>query len=134
MYTVVLVDDQPAILQRLTELICDTGIARVIGTDSNSHTALELILRLRPDLVMVDVSMPSLSGVELTKALKSAWSQALVLAVSAHDDGIYLSNMMAAGASGYLLKDDAGTELPEAIKMLMNGGTWISARMSGTGY
>jgi len=121
-----ILDDQPAILQGLKELVEKTGLGRVVATETNGHEALVSVQKHHPDLILLDVSMPEMSGVEVAMRLKKLRKETKILAVSAYANNVYVRGMFNAGANGYLLKDNVATELVSAIQTVMDGGKWIS--------
>lgn len=130
MYSVMLIDDQPAIIAGMTALIETTGIAEVVAAETDTGRALATALELKPDLILLDVSLGSVSGVDIAKKLFACWPQARVLAVSAHGSSVYVRGMIKAGASGYMLKDNGPGEITDAINTVMGGGQWIGAGLS----
>lgn len=125
-----LVDDQPAILAGLSALVEGTGIARVVATETSGAAAVETAIESKPDLIMLDVSLGGESGADILRRLFARWQDARVLAVSAHADSVYVRSMINAGASGYMLKDQAPAEISNAITTIMDGGRWIGAGLS----
>lgn len=130
MYSVMLIDDQPAIIAGLKALVEGTGIASVVAAETDSERALATALEHRPDLILLDVSLGSDSGVDIARKLIANWREARVLAVSAHASSVYVRSMIDAGASGYMLKDNGPGEIAEAIDTIMTGGRWIGAGLS----
>ena len=125
MFSIMLVDDQPAILAGLTALVEGTGIAHVVATETEGEAAIDSAIEHQPDLILLDVSLGKESGVEVARNLIARWREARVLAVSAHNDSVYVRGMLNAGASGYMLKDNGPREIVDAINTIMNGGQWI---------
>ena len=125
MFSIMLVDDQPAILAGMASLVESTGIARVVATETDGDAAIETAIELHPDLILLDVSLGSISGVDIAQRLISRWPEARVLAVSAHANSVYVRGMINAGAAGYMLKDNGPREISDAIDTIMNGGQWI---------
>ncbi len=130
MFSIMLVDDQPAILAGMASLVENTGIARVLATETDGDTAIETALEQKPDLVLLDVSLGGVSGVDIVRKLKARWPEARVLAVSAHANSVYVRGMINAGAGGYMLKDNAPGEIADAINTIMDGGRWIGEGLS----
>lgn len=125
MISIMLVDDQPAILAGLTTLVESTGIAQVVATETDGDAAISTALTQEPDLILLDVSLGGVSGVDIAHRLFQQWPDARVLAVSAHADSVYVRGMLNAGARGYMLKDRGPEELVDAINVIMDGGQWI---------
>ena len=130
MFSIMLVDDQPAILAGLSTLINSTGIAEVVATETDGETAIQTAIDKKPDLILLDVSLGNVSGVDIARNLKAQWPDARVLAVSAHANSVYVREMINAGASGYMLKDHGPREIVGAITTIMQGGQWIGEGLS----
>lgn len=130
MYSVMLIDDQPAIIAGLTALVESTGIAKVVAAETDAERALATALEHKPDLILLDVSLGSVSGVDIARRIFANWRAARVLAVSAHGNSVYVRGMINAGAVGYMLKDNGPGEIAEAINTVMGGGQWIGAGLS----
>ena len=103
----------------------------VTGEAQNGNELLDMVAALQPDIVIMDVSMPLLNGIEATRRLHSERPEIRVLALSMHSDHQYVKNMLAAGASGYLLKANAFEELTCAIRTVINGTVFVSREISG---
>lgn len=125
MHTIMLIDDQPAMLSGMATLVENTGIATVIATETDAAAAVATALDKKPDLILLDVSMGQVSGVDVARKIISQWNGAKVLAVSAHANAVYVRSMLNAGASGYMLKDNGPKEITNAIATIMDGGQWI---------
>lgn len=130
MFSVMLVDDQPAILAGLVTLVENTGIAQVVATETDGETAISTALEQRPDLILLDVSLGTTSGVDIARKPKRKWQDARLLAVSAHANSVYVRGMINAGASGYMLRDNGPGEILDAIMTIMQGGQWIGTGLS----
>ncbi len=123
---VLLVDDQRLMrdgLRTLIELETDLDVA---GEAEDGLQAVTAYRDLGPDIVLMDVRMPNLNGVEATRRIKADWPEANILILTTFDDDEYIFEGLRAGASGYLLKDVSGKELAEAIRTVANGGTLIA--------
>ncbi len=126
-FSIMLVDDQVPILESLQQLVENTGIARVIATETDGESAVSTALRERPDLILLDVSLGRQSGIDVARRMLDEWQDARVLAVSAHAEPIYVRGMLGVGASGYMLKDNGPSEIASAISTIMDGGNWLGA-------
>ncbi len=126
MINILIVDDHQILRQGLRGLLEHEADCRVIGEAADGRTALHLIDQLAPDLVIMDVTMPDLNGIEATRQIKSRWPAVRVLALSMHADRQVIQNMLKAGASGYLLKDAAYEELVQAIHAVARGQIYVS--------
>ena len=116
-------DGIAAILQQ------EPGIA-VVGHASNGREALDQVRQLNPDVVLMDIGMPVMDGLQATQLIKEQWPAVRVLILSMHDEPEYIKKIMQAGASGYVLKDVAADELLRAIVAVHRDGTYFSARAS----
>lgn len=130
MFSIMLVDDQPAILAGLATLVESTGIAQVVATETDGDAAIDIAVERKPDLILLDVSLGKVSGVDIARQLKEKWQDARVLAVSAHANSVYVRGMINAGANGYMLKDNGPREMVNAITTIMQGGQWIGEGLS----
>jgi DNA-binding NarL/FixJ family response regulator len=123
---VLLVDDQRLMrdgLRTLIELETDLDVA---GEAEDGLQAITAYRNMGPDIVLMDVRMPNLNGVEATRRIKADWPEANILILTTFDDDEYIFEGLRAGASGYLLKDVSGKELAAAIRTVANGGTLIA--------
>ncbi|HHY58715.1 MAG TPA: response regulator transcription factor [Chloroflexi bacterium] len=122
---VLLVDDQRLMrdgLRTLLELEEDLVVA---GEAESGETALRAFADLQPDVVLMDVRMPGMDGVEATRRMRARWPEARVIILTTFDDDEYVFEGLRAGAQGYLLKAISGAELANAIRMVMAGGALI---------
>lgn len=123
---VLLVDDQRLMRDGLRTLLELERDLKVVGEAEDGETAITLFAELRPDIVLMDIRMPKLNGVEATRRIKADWPDAHVLILTTFDDDEYVFEGLRAGASGYLLKDVSGEELASAIRTVTAGGTLIA--------
>jgi DNA-binding NarL/FixJ family response regulator len=104
----------------------------VVGQAENGRATIELARKLNPDIVIMDISMPDLNGMDATRRILEENSSIKVVALSMHSDERFVSEMLKAGASGYLLKDCALDELDRAIRTVLANQTYISPTIAGT--
>ena len=123
---VVLADDHHMIRQGLRALIEKEDGISVIAEAKDGREAVETVRELRPDVVVMDIGMPNMNGIEATRQIVAELADVKVLALSMHSDKRFVREMFAAGASGYLLKDSAFHELALAIRTLAKDGTYLS--------
>ncbi len=122
---VLLVDDQRLMREGLRTLLeLEQGL-EVAGEAENGQAALQLVESLRPDVVLMDIRMPGMDGVEATRRLMLRWPEVKVIILTTFDDDAYIFEGLRAGALGYLLKDVSGSELTEAIRKVAQGGALI---------
>ena len=127
---ILLVDDHPFMRAGLAQLIDRQADLTVCGEAGNPSEALEQCARLRPDLVLTDLTMPGRSGLEFVKDLRAAQPDATVLVISMHDEAVYAERSLRAGARGYIMKEAGGENLLAAIRQVLRGGIYVSAAMS----
>jgi DNA-binding NarL/FixJ family response regulator len=128
---VLLVDDHAIVREGLRSLIVAESDMEVIGQAENGRTALRLVGELGPDVVIMDIAMPDLNGMEATRQVVRAHPEVKVIALSMHADKRFVSGMLEAGAAGYLLKDSAFEELARAVRAVHSGQTYISPAVAG---
>jgi len=124
--TILLADDHEIIRNGLRSLIEKEGGLKVIGEAENGRTAIHLARELKPDVVVMDIGMPDLNGIEATRQITSEVPGVKVLALSMHTDKRFVTGMLKAGASGYMLKDGAFEELIHAIRLVASNRIYIS--------
>ncbi len=122
---ILLVDDQRLMREGLRILLELEPDLEVVGEAENGEAALEAYATLRPDLVLMDVRMPGMDGVEATWRLRERWPEARVVILTTFDDDEYVFEGLRAGALGYLLKDVSGSELAQAVRTVAGGGALI---------
>jgi DNA-binding NarL/FixJ family response regulator len=103
----------------------------VVGEAANGRSAVRLAAELSPDVVVMDVSMPDLNGIEATRQIRAASSGTRVLALSQHADRRFLADMLKVGAVGYLLKTNCGSELVGAVRTVVAGHAYLSPEITG---
>jgi DNA-binding NarL/FixJ family response regulator len=128
---VVLVDDHAVLRQGLRRLLEDEPDIEVVGEAANGLEAVAVTRALAPDLVLMDVVMPRLNGLEATKQIKQSNPATAVLALSAHDDDRYVLGLLEAGAAGYLLKSATAQEVIHAIRAVHAGEAVLHPAVAG---
>lgn len=126
-----LADDHIVMREGLKSLVNAQSDMNVIGEADNGRVALQKARELQPDIVVMDVSMPEMNGLQATERLKRACQNIKVLILTAHDDTGYLRQLLAAGASGYVLKRVAAEELINAIRVVAAGGVYLDPTLAG---
>lgn len=122
---IVLADDHQIVRDGLRSLLESQPDMEVVAEADNGRTTVQLARELRPDVVVMDVGMPELNGIEATRQITGALPGVKVIALSMHSDRRYVEGMLAAGASGYVLKDSAFEELAGAIATVVAGRTYL---------
>lgn len=127
---IVVVDDHEILRKGIVQLLEGTGDYNVVGEASTAAQAHEVIRAVEPDLVIADLVLDEgPDGIQLTKALKAQRPFLPVLLLSAHDESLFAERALGAGASGYVMKDEAVDTLLDAIKIALAGGIWLSDDM-----
>jgi NarL family two-component system response regulator LiaR len=127
---ILLVDDHPLVRRALREVVEKEPDLRVIGEAGDGQQAIDMTRRLSPDVVIMDISMPVLNGVEATKQIKAAKPLTAVLILTVHTDVETIFSILQAGASGYLLKSVFGPEVIHTVRAVMDGDTVLSPEVS----
>jgi two-component system response regulator DegU len=128
---VVLADDHPVAREGLRNLLTKSVDIEVVGEADNGHEALRLAQELTPDVLLLDMEMPGLKGIEVAQKLKVAQSPVYILVLSAHDDRQYISELLANGAAGYLIKEEIPQIIVEAVRGVARGEQgWVSRQVA----
>jgi two-component system response regulator NreC len=127
---IILADDHQIVRQGLRILLEAEPDMEVIAEADNGRKVLKLAQELIPDVIIMDLSMPELNGIEATRQILSGAPEVKVVALSMHSDSLFVLNMIKAGASGYLLKDCALEELVKAIRTVVSHKTYLSPGVS----
>jgi two-component system response regulator NreC len=131
MIKILLADDHQMMRSGLASLIKEQTDIQVIAQAENGRMAVQMAERFHPDVVVMDVTMPDLNGIDATRQIVSRTPNAKVVALSMHSDKQFVVEMFRAGACGYLLKDSAIEELAEVIRTVVKGKTYVSPKISG---
>ncbi|NLH50627.1 MAG: response regulator transcription factor [Myxococcales bacterium] len=127
---IVLADDHKIVRDGLRAILAQETGFEIVAEAGDGQNALALVEKHRPDIVVMDISMPGLNGIEAARKMAGLTPPIRVLALSMHTDRHFISEMLRAGASGYLLKDCAGEELGLAIRTIVGGKTYLSPSVS----
>lgn len=128
---ILLADDHGIIRQGLRSLLEKQPDMQVVAEAEDGRTALSLVRELVPDIVVMDITMPNLNGVEATGRIVHEFPGVKVIALSIHSNRRFVADMLKAGASGYVLKECLFDELAQAIRTAAAGGTYLSPRITG---
>lgn len=126
MIRIVLADDHVIVRQGLKQILCEQGDLQVVGEAANGSEAMKLVREGDFDILILDLSMPGRSGVELIKLIKAEKPRLPVLVLSMHKEEQYAVRAIKAGASGYLTKESASDQLVKAIRKVAAGGAFIT--------
>ena len=130
MIRVVIADDHTIVREGLKQLLLAAGSFEIAGEARDGHEVLKLAREKDFDVLLLDLSMPGKSGMDLIKQIKSERSRLRILVLSMHQEHQYAVRAIKAGASGYLTKDSASTQLVSAIEKVASGGAFISAEVA----
>jgi len=128
---VILVEDHPVLRAGVGTLLRGEVDLELIGEAENGVVGVQLTQQLQPDVVIMDVSLPQLGGVEATRQIKDARPQQRILALSAHEDAAFVRTLLDAGADGYALKRSACDELVRAVRIVASGGNYVDPSING---
>ncbi|HMN12997.1 MAG TPA: response regulator transcription factor [Bellilinea sp.] len=131
MIKVLICDDQEIVSEGLNRILGHAGDIEVIGTASNGEEALEQVKRQLPDVVLMDLKMPLMNGIQATRKIKEKWPQVQVLVLTTFDEDEWLFDAIRSGASGYLLKDLPREELFRAIRGTAAGQNFLDPMVAG---
>ena len=126
---VLITDDHAIVRTGLRTLLTADPSMELVGEASGGHEAIQLVEQTQPDVLLLDLSMPDLDGIEVTRAVKSSFPEVRVLVLTIHEDQGLLREAIRAGASGYILKRAAESELISAIHVLMRGDMYVDPAM-----
>src|SRR5829696_9898897 len=127
---VLIVDDHPMMREGVALLISREKDLQVCGEADTAPAALEKVAQLKPDLVLVDITLPGRSGLELIKDIEAMHPGTLVLVVSMHEESLYAERVLRAGGRGYVMKQEGGRKMMQAIRTVLNGQIYVSETMS----
>ncbi|HEX4230754.1 MAG TPA: response regulator transcription factor [Bryobacteraceae bacterium] len=128
---ILLAEDHTIVRQGLKLILAAHSDLEVIGEAANGREAVELAASLKPDIVLMDVAMPELNGIEATRRIVQDSPRLRVLVLSMHKEAVYVREILKAGARGYILKDAIDTELVNAVRSVARGDGYISPAVSG---
>ena len=131
MIRVLIADDHPVVRAGIVSMLNKQQDIRVVGETGDGKRVESLSAETRPDVLVLDVNMPGLDAVSTTRQLKKLHPNLNVLVLTAYDDDAYVTGLLAAGATGYLLKEEAVDTLVAAIRAVAGGESWLSQRIAG---
>ncbi|HWB85544.1 MAG TPA: response regulator transcription factor [Bryobacteraceae bacterium] len=127
---ILLADDHAVVRQGFKMILSAQPDMEIVGEAGNGREAVELAEQARPDVVVMDVAMPELNGIEATRRMGASTPHTRVLALSMHKDSVYVREILRAGARGYLLKDSGAEDLVSAVRAIAAGEGYISPAVS----
>jgi DNA-binding NarL/FixJ family response regulator len=127
---VAIIDDHPIVRAGMRMVLNGVPEIQIVGEGVNGMEALRLVAELKPDVLVLDVNLPDINGLEVTRRLRAAGNATPVLILTVHDDSQMVFGLLKAGATGYVLKDDTLETLASAIQAVAHGQTWLSSRIT----
>jgi len=128
--SIIIIDDHPLFREGLKTIISRDDRFKVVGEAGSGHEGLEMTKRLKPDLVVVDISLPDQSGIQLTRDLRQLLSETKILIVSMHSKIDYIAEAFQAGATGYVVKESASERLLQGLKSVAKGDYYLDSSVS----
>lgn len=126
MITVILIDDHPIVRTGMRAVLAAARDIRVVAEGASGHEALRLVDEQQPDVLVLDVNLPDLNGLEVVCRLRTRGARPAILIMTVHDDGETIMGLLASGATGYILKDEAPETLVRAVRAVARGNCWLS--------
>ena len=127
---IVIADDHTIVRQGLRKLLEDEDCLKITGEAMNGREAVTIVHRLKPDVVIMDIAMPVLNGIEAARQIKQSTLKTKVIILSMHDHTRYIRELLSIGVSGYLLKNAVSNDIIKAIKKAVKGETYLSPSIS----
>jgi DNA-binding NarL/FixJ family response regulator len=127
---ILLADDHAVVRQGFKMILQAQPDMEIVGEAGNGREAIELAEKFKPDVVVMDVAMPELNGIEATRRVTNAAPHTRVIALSMHKDSVYVREVLRAGARGYLLKDSGSDDLVSAVRAIARGEGYLSPAVS----
>ena len=126
---ILIVDDHPILRQGISQMINHEKDMTVCGDAEDAHRAMDLIGTTKPDIAIIDISLKGTSGIELLKNIKVHYPKLIVLVLSMHDESVYAQRALRAGASGYIMKQEASEKVLVAIRKVLHGEVYLSEKL-----
>ncbi len=127
---VILADDHYIVIEGLTHVLSSDPDVEIVGQATNGNEAVELTRQIHPDIVIMDISMPELNGVDATRQIKKMLPEVNVIILSMHNKRQFVMDTLKAGATGYVLKVEVSTEVLKAIRTVVEGKVYLSPQVS----
>ena len=127
---VIIVDDHAIVLDGIKSLLAEIENVTIAATATNATDALELLRQTKAELVITDINMPGMDGMEFIKTIRTNFPPTKIIVLSLHDEAHFVRNIMKQRVQGYILKNDASSELVEGVNRVLAGKTFFSSKIS----
>ncbi len=127
---IMIVEDHPLMQKGMEMTLNAESDMEVAGMASTGEEALSVADKVRPDLAVVDISLPGMNGLELIRQLRATYDDLRILVVSRHEEELFAERAVRAGAQGYIMKIDAGDQVVDAVRKIADGGVYLSEKIS----
>lgn len=127
-----LLDDHPIVIEGLKQIINSQDDMQVVGSSEDAQTGIGQIAKLKPDVIVLDITLKDRSGVDLIKKLRAQFPKSHVFVYSMHDENVYAERCLRAGAMGYLMKGESATRLLQGLRQVITGSFFFSANLLGS--
>jgi len=127
-----LLDDHPIVIEGLKQIINSQSDMEVVGSAEDANTGLQQIAKLKPDVIILDITLKDRSGVDLIKKVRAQFPKSHVFVYSMHDENVYAERCLRAGAMGYLMKGESSTRLLQGLRQVISGSFFFSAALLGS--
>jgi DNA-binding NarL/FixJ family response regulator len=131
-HKIYLLDDHPVVIEGLRQIVNAQTDMEVVGSAEDATTGLQQIGKLKPDVVILDITLKDRSGVDLIKKIKAQFPKSHVFVYSMHDENVYAERCLRAGAMGYLMKGESSTRLLQGLRQVITGSFFFSATLLGS--
>ena len=127
-----LLDDHPIVIEGLKQIINSQSDMEVVGSAEDANVGLQQIAKLKPDIIILDITLKDRSGVDLIKKVKAQFPKSHIFVYSMHDENVYAERCLRAGAMGYLMKGESSTRLLQGLRQVISGSFFFSAALLGS--
>lgn len=131
-HKIYILDDHPIVIEGLKKVIEPQEDMQVVGSSEDANTALQQMTKLKPDIVVLDITLKDRSGVDVIKKIRTSLPSTQVLVYSMHDENVYAERCLRAGAMGYLMKSEGAARLLQGIRQIISGSFCFSANLIGS--
>ncbi len=131
-HKIYILDDHPIVIEGLKKVIEPQEDMQVVGASEDANAALQQMAKLKPDIVVLDITLKDRSGVDVIKKIRTSLPSTQVLVYSMHDENVYAERCLRAGAMGYLMKSEGAARLLQGIRQIISGSFFFSANLIGS--